>query len=84
MIFSVMFIFIKFLRLLLFNKLLINAKTSLNGGRDRDSQVKKGGMVGLTGKMGGKVRSENPIVVPSHTILRATKTQNSFSVCHVV
>ena len=52
MIFSVMFIFVKFLRELSFNKLIINGKTILKSGRDRDSQVKKGGMAGLTGKNG--------------------------------
>ena len=38
--------------ILLFNKLITNAKTSLKSGRDRDLQVKKGGMTGLTGKNG--------------------------------
>jgi len=47
-----MFIFVKFLRELSFNKLIINGKTILKSGRDRDSQVKKGGMAGLTGKNG--------------------------------
>ena len=31
---------------------IINAKTSLQSGRDRDSQAKKGGIAGLTGKKG--------------------------------
>jgi hypothetical protein len=30
----------------------MNAETSLKNGRDRDFQVKKGGMAGLTGKNG--------------------------------
>ena len=43
------------MRLLLFNKLIINGKTLLKSGRDRDSRVKKGGMAGLTGeKWAGK------------------------------
>ena len=33
---------------------------SLQSGWDRDSQVKKGGIVGLTGKMRGKAGSEKP------------------------
>ena len=37
---------------------------SLQGGWDRDSQAKKGGMAGLTGKMGGKAGSEKPIGDP--------------------
>ena len=52
MIFSVMFTFVNFLHELLFNKLIVNAKTSLQNGWDRDSQAKKGGMAGLTGKNG--------------------------------
>ena len=43
---------------LLFNKLIVNANMSLQSGWDRDSQAKKGGMAGLTGKMSGKVGSE--------------------------
>ena len=58
MIFFVMFTFVKFLRQLLFNKLIINAKTSLQSGWDGDSQMKKGGTVGLTGKMSGKAGPE--------------------------
>ena len=42
----------------------MNAKMSLQGGWDRDSQAKKGGMAGLTGKMGGKAGSEKPIGDP--------------------
>ena len=34
------------------HKLIINANTSLQSGWDRDSQAKKGGMAGLTGKNG--------------------------------
>ena len=52
MIFSVMFTFVKFLRQLLFNKLIINAEKSLQSWWDRDSLGKKGGMAGVTGKNG--------------------------------
>ena len=38
--------------ILFFNKSITNAKTSLKSGWDRDSQVKKGGMTGLTGNNG--------------------------------
>ena len=41
---------------------------SLQGGWDRDSQAKKGGMAGLTGKMGGKAGSEKPIGDPHMSV----------------
>ena len=82
MIFSVMFIAaIKFLRLLLFNKLLINIKTSLESGQDRDSQVNRGGMVGFTGKNAGeKAGSENPTEDP----LKRTKLKILASISYYV
>ena len=43
---------------------------SLQGGWDRDSQAKKGGMAGLTGKMGGKAGSEKPIGDPQMLLRR--------------
>ena len=39
-------------------------KRSLQSGWDRDSQVKKGGIVGLTGQTGREPGSEKPIVDP--------------------
>jgi len=48
---------------------MINAETSLKNGWDRDFQAKKGRMVELTEKMGGKSGSENPIVDPQLRVL---------------
>ena len=52
--------------ILLLNKLTTNAKTSLKSGRDRDSQVKKGGMTGLTGNNGRESEISEPYCRPSY------------------
>jgi len=42
---------------------------SLKSGRDRDFQAKKGGMVGLTEKIGQESRIREPYCGPSETNL---------------